>query len=288
MIAYSGRHARAAIAGAPALEIVNASVNYPGMEGLALQNINLSVPAGTRVALVGPNGAGKSTLLKAVAGLLPVASGAIRVYGHPAATFPQRVAYLPQRGELDWRFPISLRKLVLTGRYVHLGWLRRPGARDWEIADQAIARMQLSDLAERQISQLSGGQQQRALLARALAHEADLLLLDEPLNAVDAATRSVLAETLFNLHLEGKTIVAATHELERLGVDFDDALFLVDGREASHVAAHAHDTSIADTQGLAQKPADHPDAPRIEGDRTVSEQTVEGDRLVSEQPEDRD
>jgi len=120
---------------------------------------------------------------------------------------------------------------VLTGRYGHLGWLRRPGARDWAIADQALAQMQLSELAERQISQLSGGQQQRALLARALAQEADLLLLDEPLNAVDAATRSVVAETLRVLHAQGKTIIAATHELEHLETDFDAALYLVDGRE---------------------------------------------------------
>ena len=232
ILPYGGRHAEHIEAGVQALEILNVSVVYPGIDHPALQNVSLHVPAGSRVALVGPNGAGKSTLLKAVAGLLKATSGSIRIYGQPLSAVRARVSYLPQRGELDWSFPISLRKLVLTGRYVHLGWLRRPSQDDWARADEAIARMQLSDLAERQISHLSGGQQQRALLARALAQEADLLLLDEPLNAVDAATREVVAGVLGMLHAQGKTIIAATHELDRLGTDFDSALYLVDGREA--------------------------------------------------------
>jgi manganese/zinc/iron transport system ATP- binding protein len=241
---YGGRHAENHDTSAPALEVLNVSVYYPGVDQLALQNVSLRVPAGRRVALVGPNGAGKSTLLKAIAGLLGTASGVIRVYGQPLNAVRRRVSYLPQRGELDWSFPISLRKLVLTGRYVHLGWLRWPSQHDWASADKAIERMQLSDLAERQISQLSGGQQQRALLARALAQEADLLLLDEPLNAVDAATRQVVAEVLGALHLQGKTIIAATHELERLGTDFDNALYLVDGHEAHLDAPDDHYTDI--------------------------------------------
>lgn len=222
------------VAGAPALLAQDVTVSYPDVETPALKGVNLCVPLGSRVALVGANGAGKSTLLKAAVGLLPVTQGTLRVHGNAVGSCPQLVAYLPQRGELDWRFPLSVRKLVLTGRYVHLGWLRRPGMRDWAIADAALAQMELTELAERQISQLSGGQQQRALLARALAQEADLLLLDEPLNAVDAATRHVVADVLRALHAHGKTIIAATHELEHLETEFDQALYLVDGREAKH------------------------------------------------------
>jgi manganese/zinc/iron transport system ATP- binding protein len=232
ILTYGGRHAEQHDTSAQALEALNVSVVYPGIDHPALQNVSLCVPSGSRVALVGPNGAGKSTLLKAVAGLLSTTSGAIRIYGQPLSAVRAHVSYLPQRGELDWSFPISLRKLVLTGRYVHLGWLRWPSKADWAHADEAIERMQLSDLAERQISHLSGGQQQRALLARALAQEADLLLLDEPLNAVDAATRQVVAGVLGALHQQGKTIITATHDLERLGTDFDSALYLVDGHAA--------------------------------------------------------
>jgi manganese/zinc/iron transport system ATP- binding protein len=231
---YSGKHNPSNTLGVPALDIHDLNVGYPnGNQDSALENVSLCVPNGTRVALVGPNGAGKSTLLKAIAGLLPIQSGSIKVYGQSIADCRQRVAYLPQRGEIDWRFPISLRKLVLTGRYVHLGWFKRLSATDGKIADRMIERLGLSDLAERQIGQLSGGQQQRALLARALTQEADLLLLDEPLNAVDVNTRYIIADVLKQLKQENKTVVAATHDLGRLEADFDGALYLADGREVS-------------------------------------------------------
>jgi len=254
MLAYGGRQQVNSVAGAPALDARNLDVRYAGSDELALHGVSLCVPAGARVALVGPNGAGKSTLLKAAAGLLPVASGSLTIYGNPVGTCRHRVAYLAQRGEMDWRFPIILRRLVLTGRYVHLGWLKQPTQVDWRCTDEAIARMGLTDLAERQIGELSGGQQQRALLARALAQDADLLLLDEPLNAVDAATRQVIADTLNVLQRQGKTAIIATHELDRLQTEFDDALFLVDGYEAgrgvraepvTHVPQAAQRRSIA-------------------------------------------
>lgn len=226
--------ASASIANAPALDVRELSVGYPTSEQTrALDTVNLRVAAGARMALVGPNGAGKSTLLKAIAGLLKIQSGDIHIYGNPVGAAPHRVAYLPQRGEIDWRFPISLRKLVLTGRYVHLGWFRRPGANDIKIADKMIERLGLSSLADRQIGQLSGGQQQRALLARALTQDADLLLLDEPLNAVDSQTRAVIADVLNQLRHEGKTVIAATHDLGRLETDYDDAMYLAEGREVA-------------------------------------------------------
>ncbi|MFQ3660240.1 MAG: ATP-binding cassette domain-containing protein, partial [Anaerolineae bacterium] len=158
--------------------------------------------------------------------LLPVKSGSILIYGNPPGACHHRVAYLPQRGDIDWRFPITLRKLVMTGRYVHMGWFRRPSRADWQIVDAVIERLGLADLRQRQIGQLSGGQQQRALLARALAQDADLLLLDEPLNAVDAATRQIIAQVLDDLRARGKTILMATHELATLATHFDLAMNL--------------------------------------------------------------
>ena len=230
-IPYGGLHQVIPLSNAPALEAQQVCAQYSGAAGLALQEVSLCVQAGTRVALVGPNGSGKSTLLKAAAGLLPIHSGRILLFGNPVGVAHQRVAYLPQRGELDWKFPMSVRKLVLTGRYVHLGWLKRPTPKDWELADASLAHMRLGDLAERQISELSGGQQQRVLLARALAQEADLLLLDEPLNAVDAKTKEIVARVLAELKTQGKTAIVATHDIDHLDTDFDGALYLADGKQ---------------------------------------------------------
>lgn len=231
ILPYSNRRHRSPVPEAPALVVRQLQVEYPGTRRVALQDINLCIPVGAQVALVGANGAGKSTLLKAIAGLLPVRQGNIAIYGNPVGACHHRVAYLPQRGEIDWQFPISLRRLVLTGRYVHLGWFRRPSAQDIAIADARIAQMGLTPLVHRQIGQLSGGQQQRALLARALTQEADLLLLDEPLNAVDADTRILISEVLNRLRQQHKTVLTATHDLGRLESDFDAALYLSEGQE---------------------------------------------------------
>jgi manganese/zinc/iron transport system ATP- binding protein len=227
---YSHRRHADPVPGAPALETRLRSVTYPGAATPAIEHIHLRVPVGARVALVGANGSGKSTLLKAIAGLLPTPRGDIRIYGQPVGACHHRVAYLPQRGDIDWRFPINVRRLVMTGRYVHLGWLKRPGSRDSEIVEATLERLKLTQLANRQIGQLSGGQQQRALLARALAQEADLLLLDEPLNAVDAETRAIITGTLQELCRHGKTVVVATHDLGRLEADFDSTVYLNAGR----------------------------------------------------------
>jgi manganese/zinc/iron transport system ATP- binding protein len=228
---YGSRRHAEAVPGAPALSARGVRAAYPGAPAPALREVNLRVPPGAKIALVGPNGSGKSTLLKAVAGLLPVSSGEIEVYGNPVGACHHRVAYLPQRGEIDWRFPINVWRLVMTGRYVHLGWLRRPGKRDREVVSEVIEALGLSPLAERQIGELSGGQQQRALLARALVQEGDLLLLDEPLNAVDAGTRETISGALTGLQKKGKTMVVATHDLASLASEFDGALYLRDGRE---------------------------------------------------------
>jgi manganese/zinc/iron transport system ATP- binding protein len=229
-LAYRHRRHLPAIPHAPAVEAAAVSADYQGTPALA--GISLRVPVAAIVALVGPNGAGKSSLLKAIAGLLPLRSGTLTVYGQPVGACHHRVAYLPQRSEVDWQFPISVRRLVLTGRYPHLGWLRRPRPEDGAIADDKIARLGLESVADRQIGQLSGGQQQRALLARALAQDADLLLLDEPLNAVDVETRGAVAALLDELKLRGKSALVATHDIGGQEGVFDDALFLKDGRQA--------------------------------------------------------
>ena len=135
------------VPGAPALLVRSVSAGYPGTDTLALREVSLRVPVASRVALVGPNGSGKSTLLKAVVGLLPVRSGEILVHGNTVGACHHRVAYLPQRGEIDWRFPISLRRLVITGRYAHLGWLGRPRREDSEITARVIERLGLEELA---------------------------------------------------------------------------------------------------------------------------------------------
>ena len=233
-----GRHADP-IPGADALKATGLCVGYPGTDHFALQDFTLSAPRGSRVALVGPNGAGKSTLLKVAAGLLPVLSGQIRIYGNAVGACHHRVAYLPQRGEIDWTFPTSVERMVLTGRYVHLGWFQRPSLKDRAVAAEMIARLGLKELAERQISKLSGGQQQRALLARAMAQEADLLLLDEPFNAVDAETRDIIYDLMKELRDEGKTLVVATHDLGRLTEVFDSAIYLQAGRRVSTAAVES-------------------------------------------------
>ena len=227
-----GRHAEP-VDGAPALLTEALCVAYPGAQCPALRGVGVRILCGTCTALVGPNGSGKSTLLKAVAGLLPVASGRVRVHGNPVGACHHRVAYLPQRGEIDWGFPISVERLVLTGRYVHLGWLSWPGRRDREIASAALDRLGLSDLAGQQIGKLTAGQQQRALLARALAQEADLLLLDEPFNAVDARTQETIYEAMRSLRDQNKTLVVATHDLSRLAGAFDATVHLQGGEVIS-------------------------------------------------------
>lgn len=226
---YSGRAHADALPGADALVLDGLCVGYPGAPEPAVRAVSLTVGGGVRAALVGANGSGKSSLLKAVAGLLRPQAGTIRVYGQAVGACHHRVAYLPQRGEIDWRFPVTVERLVLAGRYVHLGWLRRPGRNDRRLVAEVLEQLGLAELGPRQISQLSGGQQQRALLARALVQEADLLLLDEPLSAVDAASRQIIARTLDGLRRQGKTALVATHHLDRLDEEFDQIFTLHEG-----------------------------------------------------------
>jgi manganese/zinc/iron transport system ATP- binding protein len=227
---YSHRRYTAPVPQSPALLIRGLCVNRPTENALAIDHLSLKVPIGARIALVGPNGAGKSTLLKTIAGLLPIREGSIDIYGLPRGACHHRVAYLPQRGQIDWSFPVSLYRLVMTGRFVHLGWLKRPLHEDRVIVDHVIERMGLATLKDRQIGQLSGGQQQRALLARALAQGADLILLDEPMSAVDVETQVVIESVLDELQAKKKTLIIATHDLDTLH-HYDGVLYLRDGCE---------------------------------------------------------
>jgi ABC-type Mn2+/Zn2+ transport system ATPase subunit len=214
----------------PAIEVADLRVRYERASLPALDGVSLYIPARARVALVGANGSGKSTLLKTIVGLLPAQSGRVQIGGRELSAGRRRVAYLPQVGELDWRFPVSVHRLVTTGRYVHLSWWQRPSRRDANLAMDALARVGVANLAERQIGQLSGGQRQRVLLARALAQEADILLLDEPFNAVDAESRAILLQVMDELQAEGATLVIATHDLDRMALHPTEIVHLHHGR----------------------------------------------------------
>lgn len=187
---------------------------------------DFDAPAGKLVAIVGPNGAGKSTLIKAALELIPSASGSIRFFGRPYRQVRSRVAYVPQRETVDWDFPVSAQEVVAMGLYRKLGWCRPVGRREHKQARAALAQVGLDDYASRQISQLSGGQQQRVFLARALAQDADLYLMDEPFASVDAATERAIVEVLRELRSRGRTVVCVHHDLPTVPEYFDHVALL--------------------------------------------------------------
>jgi manganese/zinc/iron transport system ATP- binding protein len=172
--------------------------------------VSFRLPAGSRAALVGSNGSGKTTLLKTLAGLLRPLAGTAQICGTPAAPGNHRIAYLAQRPQVEWHFPVTVESAVLAGRYVHLGWCRRPGAADREKAAQTLERMKLAPFARKPLHTLSGGQQQRVFLARALCQEAEVLLLDEPFTGLDAESCKIF-ET-FLADTTALTVLMATHD----------------------------------------------------------------------------
>jgi manganese/iron transport system ATP-binding protein len=180
---------------------------------VVLEDVDLSVRAGEFVGLLGPNGAGKTTLLRAMLGLLPVHSGVVRLDGRPVAAARRLVGYVPQRHEFAWGFPISVSAAVLTGRTSLMGWFRRPGRQDREAVDRALELAGLTELARRPIGELSGGQRQRVLVARALASEPAILLLDEPFSGVDVPTQELLTELFSSLAKSGRALLMTTHDL---------------------------------------------------------------------------
>jgi len=206
------------------LRVEDLRVSYRGVP--ALDGVSFATSCGSCVALVGPNGAGKSTLLKAVAGLLPTDKGRIFWRGTRVSRWSREIAYLPQREEVDWKFPITVRRVVAMGRYPQAGWWRPFSKTDDAAILRALEAMDLLDLQDRQISELSGGQQQRVFLARALAQEAHALLLDEPFSGLDRTSKAALAVLLRTLASEGRLVMASHHDLETVRGIFDEVLLL--------------------------------------------------------------
>jgi manganese/zinc/iron transport system ATP- binding protein len=186
-----------------------------------LWDVDLIIEEPQLAAIVGPNGAGKSTLIKAVLGLVPMASGSVKVFGENVSKVRKRIGYVPQRESVDWDFPVSVIDVVLMGTYGQLGWFRRPGPKQRHWARECLAKVGLSQYERQQIGQLSGGQQQRVFLARALAQKADIYFMDEPMAGVDAATERIIFELLADLRASGKTIIAVHHDLRTVPQYFD-------------------------------------------------------------------
>ncbi len=209
---------------APALEIHDMTVAYHRRP--VLWDIDLEVPEGKLVGVVGPNGAGKTTLIKAALGLVPLASGRVHIHGRPYREQRRSVGYVPQRESVDWDFPVSVLDVVLMGTYGRLGWFRRPGRAEHEIARRCLEEVEMLPMAGRQIRQLSGGQQQRVFLARALAQDAMLYMLDEPFAGVDATTEAAIVQLLQTLRSSGKTVLVVHHDLQTVRQYFDYVILL--------------------------------------------------------------
>jgi manganese/iron transport system ATP-binding protein len=208
---------------APALELQNLSVNFGPVS--AIDNLTLRIEKGLQVAVAGPNGAGKSTLFNVIAGVIQPSSGNLMIHGHG----PSRhdcISYVTQGNHVDWTFPVSVRDVVMMGRVGRLGLFRRPGDADRDLAQRSLQVVDLEDLATRQIGELSGGQKQRMFIARALAQEADLVLLDEPLAGLDATSQDQVLKILDDLKKRNVTVLFATHDLELAARRFDKILLL--------------------------------------------------------------
>ncbi len=194
-----------------ALKVEQLTVSYDKTP--VLWDISLTVPRGNLVGIIGPNGAGKSTFLKAILEFVEPVSGRVFLLGKRYEDVRNEIAYVPQKDSVDWDFPITVRELVLMGRYGGLQLFQRPRRVDYEAVDHYLSQVGLTSFADRQISKLSGGQQQRAFLARALAQEAEVYFLDEPFQGIDAATESILIQLLKNLRDQGKTVFVVHHDL---------------------------------------------------------------------------
>lgn len=210
-----------------AISVENLSVVYNGIP--ALWDISIKFSAGELTAIVGPNGAGKSTLIKAILGLLKPVAGETKILGYSIAKLPKRyekIAYIPQRGSVDWDFPTNVLDVVLMGRYGHLGWFRRPTNKDKELALVALKKFEMEDYTDRQIGELSGGQQQRVFLARAIIQDAQIYLMDEPFGGVDAKSEKMTLDLLEEFREQGKTIIVVTHDLQSLKEYFDNVILI--------------------------------------------------------------
>lgn len=214
-----------------AIDVTDLTVAYK--EKPVLWDVDFSVPAGKLLAIVGPNGAGKTTLIKSILGLIRPAAGRVLIYGKTYRQQRHLVGYVPQRGSVDWDFPTNALDVVMMGRYGALGWIRRPGWRERELALAALDKVRMGDFADRQISQLSGGQQQRVFLARALVQDAAIYFMDEPFQGVDATTERAIVALLHELREQGKTVVVVHHDLSTVA-DYFDWVTLLNVRRVAH------------------------------------------------------
>lgn len=202
----------------------NVDVGYNGQ--IVLHDLSFQIPHGGQVAIVGPNGAGKSTLFKALVGLLPMRSGQIYIHGKPLGHHQDCVAYVPQREEVDWRFPVTVADVVMMGRFARQGWLSRAKPIDHEIVHQSLVQMGIANLTHSAIGDLSGGQQQRVFLARALAQQPHILLMDEPFTGVDMTTQETTLALLERLRTQHVTVLVSTHDLNMAATRFERVLLL--------------------------------------------------------------
>jgi manganese/zinc/iron transport system ATP- binding protein len=207
-----------------ALQVSGLTVSYGTKP--AVFSVDAEIPRASMTAIIGPNGAGKSTFLKAVLGIVPRLSGTVLVAGKPLETMRQAIAYVPQRASVDWDFPTRVRDVVTMGQFRQLGLIGLLRQSHRQKTMDCLERVGMADFADRQIGQLSGGQQQRVFLARALAQNADLYLLDEPFAGVDAATEKAIIDVLKGLKAEGRTVVCVHHDLATVSDYFDRVLML--------------------------------------------------------------
>jgi manganese/iron transport system ATP-binding protein len=206
------------------LEVQNLAVNYRGV--CALENVSFRLAPGQLIGVIGPNGAGKSTMIKAMLGLVPAASGVVKFRSRPLKQQLRQVAYVPQRTQIDWDYPISVWNVVMMASTVHAGWFRSPSRRTLDIVRAALRRVGVLELRDRQIGELSGGQQQRVFLARSLAQEAELFCFDEPFVGVDKKTEAIIFEIFAELKSAGKTLLAISHDLGETLNQYDQVLLL--------------------------------------------------------------
>lgn len=207
-----------------AVEVKDLRVSYNGNE--VLQGINLSMDRGRLIGIVGPNGAGKSTLIKAILGLINIDQGKVKIYDKNLDQMRKKIAYVPQRSNIDWDFPITVKKTVLLGTYPKLGLFKRPGKKEKSLAMECLIKVGMEEYADSQIGNLSGGQQQRVFIARSLAQEAECFFLDEPFVGIDVFSEDIIINILRELRNNGKTVFVIHHDLLKVKDYFDDLIII--------------------------------------------------------------
>jgi manganese/zinc/iron transport system ATP- binding protein len=238
----------------PAIQIDDLTVAYDYKP--VLWDIDLVIPEGVLMAIVGPNGAGKSTLIKSILGIIKPIAGTVQVFGKPYKKQVDKVAYVPQKGSVDWDFPTTALDVVMMGTYGSLGWIKRPGQKEKKASLEALEKVGMLEFKSRQISQLSGGQQQRIFLARALVQNAEIYLMDEPFQGVDATTEKAIINILKELRQAGKTLIVVHHDLQTVPEYFDWVTFLnVKGIASGPVMDIFNDDNLTKTYGINYKVA---------------------------------